>query len=122
MIGTMNKRIKHYLKTNMVLSRYGRDLISPKKLIKNTETLSPATTKQTMVSKEEVDEMIEYAINRHNRNAGLISMVLGFTFVALFADGLFRVLGIIPPFLGIDVNVLQDIIDKVKEEALTQIR
>tara|TARA_Y100001972_G_scaffold110663_1_gene142605 strand:+ start:29 stop:397 length:369 start_codon:yes stop_codon:yes gene_type:complete len=122
MIGTMNKKIKHYLKTNMVLSRYGRDLISPKKLIKNTETLSPATTKQTMVSKEEVDEMIEYAINRHNRNAGLISMVLGFTFVALFADGLFRVLGIIPPFLGIDVNVLQDIIDKVKEEALTQIR
>tara|TARA_B100001121_G_scaffold285082_1_gene280508 strand:+ start:438 stop:794 length:357 start_codon:yes stop_codon:yes gene_type:complete len=118
----MNKKIKHYLKTNMVLSRYGRDLISPKKLIKNTEKLSPATTKQTMVSKEEVDEMIEYAINRHNRNAGLISMVLGFTFVALFADGLFRVLGIIPPFLGIDVNVLQDIIDKVKEEALTQIR
>ena len=38
-----------------------------------------------MVSKEEVSEMIDFAINQHNRNAGQISMVLGFTFMALFA-------------------------------------
>ena len=71
---------------------------------------------------EEAKRIDEASMAEHNFKATIISMVLGFTFVALFADGLFRVLGIIPPFLGIDVNVLQDIIDKVKEEALTQIR
>ena len=81
----------------MVLSQYGRDLIS-----KKTKQKSPTITtkKQTMVSKEEVSEMIDFAINQHNRNAGQISMVLGFTFMALFADGLFRTLGLIPPFMG----------------------
>ena len=64
--------------------------------------------------------MIEFAINQHNRNAGLISMALGFTFIALFADGLFRTLGIIPPFMGIDVSIVQDVVDKLKDEVLKQ--
>ena len=114
------KKIKHYLDTNMVLSRYGRDLISPKKKEINKPTKVAKTKKQTMVSKEEVNEMIEFAINQHNRNAGLISMALGFTFIALFADGLFRVLGLIPPFMGIDVSVVQDVVDKLKDEVLRQ--
>ena len=47
-------------------------------------------------------------------------MALGFTFIALFADGLFRTLGLIPPFLGIDVSVVQDVVDKLKDELLRQ--
>ena len=113
----MNNKIKHYLKTNDILSQYGRDLISKEQKQKSKII---KTKKQTMVSKEEVNEMIEFAINQHNRNAGLISMALGFTFIALFADGLFRVLGLIPPFMGIDVSVVQDVVDKLKDEVLRQ--
>ena len=113
----MTDKIKHYFKKNMVLSQYGRDLISPKKLIVRTKPKSEPT--QTF-TREECEEMIEFAINQHNRNAGLISMALGFAFIALFADGLFRVLGLIPPFLGIDVSVVQDVVDKLKDEVLKQ--
>ena len=113
----MTDKIKHYFKSNMVLSQYGRDLISPKKLIVRSRPKSEPT--QTF-TREECEEMIEFAINQHNRNAGMISMALGFAFIALFADGLFRVLGLIPPFLGIDVSVVQDVVDKLKDEVLRQ--
>jgi len=113
----MTDKIKHYWQENHMLSQYGRDLISQNKTEKKTFF---KTKKQTMVSKEEVNEMIEFAINQHNRNAGQISMVLGFIFMALFADGLFRVLGLIPPFMGIDVSVVQEVVDKLKEEVLRQ--
>ena len=101
----------------MVLSQYGRDLISPKKLIVRSKPKSEPT--QTF-TREECEEMIEFAINQHNRNAGMISMARGFAFIALFADGLFRVLGLIPPFLGLDVSVVQDVVDKLKDELLRQ--
>ena len=101
----------------MVLSQYGRDLISPKKLIVRSKPKSEPT--QTF-TREECEEMIEFAINQHNRTAGMISMALGFAFIALFADGLFRVLGLIPPFLGLDVSVVQDVVDKLKDELLRQ--
>ena len=115
----MTNKIKHYLKTNDMLSQYGRDLISKKQ---KTEKKNYFTTKkQTMVSKEEVNEMIEFAINQHNRNAGQISMVLGFIFMALFADGLFRTLGLIPPFMGIDVSIVQDVVEAIKEQVATQL-
>ena len=113
----MTDKIKDYWKENHMLSQYGRDLISQNKTEKKTFF---TTKKQTMVSKEEVNEMIELAINQHNRNAGQISMVLGFIFMALFADGLFRVLGLIPPFMGIDVSVVQEVVDKLKDEVLRQ--
>jgi adenine deaminase len=61
-----------------------------------------------------IDESIRKAINQHNRNATLISMMLGFTFMALFVDGLLRVLGVIPPFLNIDINIVDQIVGKVK--------
>ena len=115
----MNNKIKHYLKTNDMLSQYGRDLISKEQKQKQ-KSKTITTKRQTMVSKEEVNEMIEFAINQHNRNAGLISMALGFTFIALFADGLFRVLGLIPPFMGIDVSVVQVVVDKLKDEVIRQ--
>ena len=101
----------------MVLSQYGRDLISPKKLIVRSQ---PKSEPDQTFTREECEEMIEFAINQHNRNAGMISMALGFAFIALFADGLFRVLGLIPPFLGLDVSVVQDVVDKLKDELLRQ--
>ena len=70
------------------------------------------------VTKEQCEEMIEYAINKHNRNASIISMCLGIVFLALFAEGFFRIIGMIPPFMGINVDMMQDIIDKVREEVL----
>ena len=51
---------------------------------------------------------------KHNRDATVISMILGFTTLALFVDGLLRMLGIIPPFMDLDVNILDDIAEKTK--------
>ena len=55
------------------------------------------------------DQSVSIAINRHNRNASMVSAALGFVFMGAFADGLFRVLGFIPPFMGIDVNIIPEI-------------
>ena len=68
------------------------------------------------LTKEEAQAMIDAAITQHNRNASIISMCLGIIFLALFAEGCFRVVGMIPPFMGIDVSVVQTIIDNIKEE------
>ena len=76
-------------------------------------------------TKKEVDQMIadalaearaidEASMAKHNREATIISMILGFTCLALFLDGLLRILGIIPPFAGLDVNILDDIAEKTK--------
>tara|TARA_R100000995_G_scaffold31647_1_gene14150 strand:+ start:288 stop:503 length:216 start_codon:yes stop_codon:yes gene_type:complete len=56
-----------------------------------------------------IDQSIEIAITKHNRNASMISMLLGFSFMGAFVDGLFRVLGIVPPFMGLDVNIIPEI-------------
>ena len=85
-------------------------------------------------TKDEVDALIDAAVEKavaearrideesmakHNREATVISMILGFTTLALFVDGLLRMLGIIPPFMDIDVNILNkietDIIDKIRQ-------
>ena len=76
-------------------------------------------------TKEEVDILIRAAVEegraideasmaKHNREATIISMILGFTCLALFVDGLLRILGIIPPFAGLDVNILDDIAEKTR--------
>ena len=74
------------------------------------------------ITKEEVqdmiDEAVDRAINQHNRNASIISAILGICFLALFSEGFFRVIGMIPPFMGIDVNMMQDIIDKARDEVI----
>ena len=60
-----------------------------------------------LVSREEVQEMIDAAIRRHNRNASIISMCVGWVVLALFAEGLLRLIGAIPPllpFLKITLN------------------
>ena len=75
-------------------------------------------------TKKEVDQLIKYAVNearrideesmrKHNREATLISMALGFTTLALFVDGLLRLLGIIPPFMDIDISIVNQILEKL---------
>ena len=80
-------------------------------------------------TKAEVDQMIadalaearaidEASMRKHNRDATIISMILGFTCLALFVDGLLRILGIIPPFMDLDVNVIDDITEKVESDLM----
>ena len=52
-------------------------------------------------------------MRKHNRDATVISMILGFTTLALFVDGLLRLLGIIPPFMDIDISIVNQILEKL---------
>lgn len=52
-----------------------------------------------LVTYKECQEMIDAAIRRHNRNASIISMCVGWVVLALFAEGLLRLIGVIPPVL-----------------------
>ena len=97
-------------------------------------TVTEEKIRKYTYSKEEVDVLIDAAVKeavaearkideesmaKHNREATVISMILGFTTLALFVDGLLRMLGIIPPFMDLDVNILDkietDIVDKIKQ-------
>ena len=51
------------------------------------------------VTKEECQEMIDDAIRKRNRNASIISMCVGWVVLALFAEGLLRLIGVIDPIL-----------------------
>lgn len=75
-------------------------------------------------TKEEVDQLIVYAVDearrideesmrKHNREATMISMALGFTTLALFVDGLLRLLGIVPPFMDINISIIDEIMKKL---------
>ena len=66
----------------------------------------------------EAQEMDRILMAKHNRNATIISMILGAICLALFLDGLLRILGIIPPFMDLDVNVIDDVIEKVEEDIM----
>ena len=50
-----------------------------------------------LVTRKECQEMIDDAIRQHNRNAGIISMCVGWVVLALFAEGLLRLIGVIDP-------------------------
>ena len=80
-------------------------------------------------TKKEVDILIsdavaeakridEESMRKHNRDATIISMILGFTCLALFLDGTLRLLGIIPPFMDIDISIVDKIADKVENEVM----
>ena len=84
-------------------------------------------------TKDEVDLLIRAAVDearaideasmaKHNREATIISMILGFTCLVLFVDGLLRILGIIPPFAGLDVNIIDQIVEKVESEVIPQVQ
>ena len=74
---------------------------------------------------EEAKKIDEESMAKHNRDATVISMILGFTTLALFVDGLLRMFGIIPPFMDLNVNILDkietDIIDRVKQVPIQKI-
>ena len=99
--------------------------------------MSEERIRKVAYTKEEVDTMIENAVNvavaearrideasmaKHNRDATVISMILGFTALALFVDGLLRLLGIIPPFMQIDIDVLDKIVDRVESDVIDRVR
>mgnify|MGYP001391122726 FL=1 len=97
-----------------------------KKLIQNLPLSTEFSTRDTY-TKQEVNALIaaavaearaidEASMAKHNRDATVISMILGFTVLALFIDGLLRILGIIPPFMDIDVNIIDDITRQVLEK------
>ena len=84
-------------------------------------------------TKKEVDKLIKDAVDearrideesmaKHNRDATIISMILGFTTLALFVDGLLRLLGITPPFMDIDINIIDDIVQKVETDLVPLIQ
>jgi len=85
--------------------------------------------KNISYTKEEVDKLIAAAVDEaraideksmaeHNFKATIISMILGFICLALFVDGLLRILGIIPPFMDIDVSVVDEIIERVESDVI----
>ena len=80
------------------------------------DALIAAAVKEAVAEATRIDEE---SMAKHNRDATVISMILGFTTLALFVDGLLRMLGIIPPFMDLDVNILDkietDIIDKIRQ-------
>jgi hypothetical protein len=93
--------------------------------------------KKISYTKEEVDRMIAHAVElavaearaideesmrKHNMEATIISMILGFTTLALFLDGTLRMLGIIPPFMHIDIDIIDKIVERVEEDILPQVQ
>jgi len=96
--------------------------VTEEKIRKYTYTKEEVRILLEAAVKEAVDEarkIDEESMAKHNRDATVLSMILGFTTLALFVDGLLRMLGIIPPFMHLDVNILDkietDIIDKIKQ-------
>ena len=101
--------------------------------VSDLATTKSMPTNRSTYTKEEVDNLIaealaeakridEESMRKHNRDATVISMILGFTALALFVDGLLRLLGIIPPFMGIDIDLLDKIVEKVETDVIDKVR
>mgnify|MGYP001312599593 CR=1 FL=1 len=87
---------------------------------------------QQYYTKIEVDAMIAEAVAeaheadrilmaKHNKTATIISMILGGLCLALFVDGLLRLLGIIPPFADIDISIVDKIVERVEHDIIPQV-
>ena len=100
-------------------------------------TVTEEKIRKYTYTKDEVDVLIDAAVEKavaeavkideasmakHNRDATVISMILGFTTLALFVDGLLRMLGIVPPFMDLDVNILERIADRVEVDVIDKIK
>ncbi len=99
--------------------------VTEEKIRKYTYTKEEVDTLIAAAVKEAVEEAVkidEASMAKHNRDATVISMILGFTTLALFVDGLLRMLGIIPPFMDLDVNILEKIADRVETDVIDKIR
>jgi len=104
------------------ISDIGRDFTTEEKIRAMTYSKPEVDAMIADAVKEAIDEarkIDEASMAKHNRDATVISMILGFTTLALFVDGLLRLLGIIPPFMDVDINILErietDIIDKIRQ-------
>ena len=115
--------------TEFPLSDFPKErTITEEKIRKYTYTKEEVKILLEAAVKEAVDEarrIDNESMSKHNREATVISMILGFTTLALFVDGLLRMLGIIPPFMHLDVNILDkietDIIDRIKQVPIQKI-
>ena len=109
--------------TEFPLSDFPKErTVTEEKIRKYTYTKEEVDVLISNAVKEAIEEAVridEASMAKHNREATVISMILGFTTLALFVDGLLRMLGIIPPFMEIDINILDkietDIIDEIKQ-------
>ena len=106
----------------MPVTDIGRDFTTEEKIRAMTYSKPEVDAMIADAVKEAIDEarkIDEESMAKHNRDATVISMILGFTTLALFVDGLLRLLGIIPPFMDVDINILErietDIIDKIRQ-------
>ena len=99
--------------------------ITEEKISKYTYTKEEVNVLLKSAIKEAVDEarkIDEESMAKHHRDATVLSRILGFTALALFVDGLLRLLGIIPPFMDIDIDVLDKIVDRVETDVIDRIR
>ena len=99
--------------------------VTEEKIRKYTYTKDEVDVLISAAVKEAVDEarkIDEASMAKHNRDATVLSMILGFTTLALFVDGLLRVLGIVPPFMDLDVNILERIADRVEVDVIDKIK
>ena len=99
--------------------------VTEEKIRKYTYTKDEVDVLISAAVKKAVDEarkIDEESMAKHNRDATVLSMILGFTTLALFVDGLLRVLGIVPPFMDLDVNILERIVDRVETDVIDKIR
>ena len=115
--------------TEFPLSDFPKErTITEEKIRKYTYTKEEVKILLEAAVKEAVDEarrIDDESMAKHNRDATVISMILGFITLALFVDGLLRMFGIIPPFMHLDVNILDkietDIIDRIKQVPIQRI-
>ena len=99
--------------------------VTEEKIRKYTYTKDEVDVLIAAAVKEAVDEAVkidEASMAKRNRDATVISMILGFTTLALFVDGLLRMLGIVPPFMDLDVNILERIVERVETDVIDKVR
>ena len=99
--------------------------VTEEKIRKYTYTKEEVDALIADAVKEAVEEAVkidEASMAKHNRDATVISMILGFTTLALFVDGLLIMLGIIPPFMDLDVNILERIVERVETDVIDKVR
>ena len=112
--------------TEFPLSDFPKErTVTEEKIRKYTYTKEEVDVLISAAVKEAVEEakkIDEESMAKHNREATVISMILGFTTLALFVDGLLRMLGIIPPFMDLDVNILERIVERVETDVIDKVR
>ena len=99
--------------------------MSEEKIRKIAYTKAEVDVIVAMAVEKAVDEarkIDEASMAKHNRDATVISMILGFTTLALFVDGLLRLLGIIPPFMQLDIDLLDKIVERVEVDVLDKLK